>query len=216
MHYLLVAAVILASLFTSSANAFEVEILPPVVEAKVDIARQQMDVYVHGEKKYTWPVSTGTIRYKTPNGDYQPYRMHTLWHSRKYDLTPMPYAIFFYKGFAVHGTKSIRRLGRPASHGCVRLKTKDAKILFKLVLKHKRARTRISLAGDWNWAAAKLAKRKKYKKKRLATGRLTKRQLRKLRRAGARKFSWGIDRRNKTRWNKRRSARVWHTGIFSD
>ena len=44
----------------------------------------------------------------------------------------MPYAIFFYHGYAVHGTDQIARLGRPASHGCVRLDPDNAAILFSL------------------------------------------------------------------------------------
>ena len=43
------------------------------------------------------------------------------WYSRKYDWSPMPHAIFFHQGYAIHGTGYVSRLGQPASHGCVRL-----------------------------------------------------------------------------------------------
>jgi lipoprotein-anchoring transpeptidase ErfK/SrfK len=45
----------------------------------------------------------------------------------------MPYSVFFDGNFAIHGTYETRHIGRPASHGCVRLLTRDAAILFDLV-----------------------------------------------------------------------------------
>jgi lipoprotein-anchoring transpeptidase ErfK/SrfK len=53
-----------------------------------------------------------------------------MWYSRKYDMSPMPYSLFFRGGYAIHGTGSTRQLGRPASHGCVRLPLKFAERLF--------------------------------------------------------------------------------------
>jgi hypothetical protein len=46
--------------------------------------------------------------------------------SRKYDNAPMPYAVFFNGGYAVHATFDLKRLGRPASHGCIRLHPENA------------------------------------------------------------------------------------------
>ena len=45
----------------------------------------------------------------------------------------MPHAIFFYYGFAIHGTNQVRHLGSPASHGCVRLASLNATKLFNLM-----------------------------------------------------------------------------------
>lgn len=45
----------------------------------------------------------------------------------------MPHSIFFYGGYAIHGTTEIKRLGRPVSHGCIRLHPNNARILFDLV-----------------------------------------------------------------------------------
>jgi hypothetical protein len=55
----------------------------------------------------------------------------------------MPYSIFFHGHFAIHGTNQIKRLGRPASKGCVRLHPRDAAVLFNLVQKQGMAKTRI-------------------------------------------------------------------------
>lgn len=129
--------------------------LDPLVYAEVDKASQRMNVFVDGVKTHTWKVSTGTYEHDTPVGTHtMPYRMHTMWRSRKYDNAPMPYAIFFDGGYAVHGTKALSRLGRPASHGCIRIDTKHAKMLFNLVKKHGRHRTKIAINGDYKWSPA--------------------------------------------------------------
>ncbi len=99
----------------------------------VDIPMQTMHVRVDGETKYRWDVSTGRAGYTTPAGRYQPIRMHKVWYSKKYDNAPMPYAIFFHGGYAIHGTNDIKHLGRIASHGCVRLHPENAATLFSLV-----------------------------------------------------------------------------------
>ena len=59
----------------------------------------------------------------------------------------MPYSVFFHKDYAIHGTNSIRRLGRPASHGCVRLHPANARKLFNLVEKHGKSRSRIVIVS---------------------------------------------------------------------
>ena len=59
--------------------------------------------------------------------------MHRMWYSRKYDDAPMPHSVFFHGGYAVHATDAIRRLGRPASHGCIRLHSDDASDFYTLV-----------------------------------------------------------------------------------
>jgi lipoprotein-anchoring transpeptidase ErfK/SrfK len=103
------------------------------VLVQVDRASQTMDVSVDGANLYTWRVSTGRPGYGTPTGTFRPQRMAARWFSTVYYNAPMPHAIFFYYGFAIHGTSDIARLGGPASHGCVRLHPRDAAVLFGLV-----------------------------------------------------------------------------------
>ncbi len=91
-----------------------------------------MTVKKDGRVLYNWKVSTARSGYRTPTGKWSPIRMHKMWHSRKYDMSPMPYSIFFYGGYAIHGTNAVSRLGRPASHGCVRLQTDNARKLYDL------------------------------------------------------------------------------------
>lgn len=100
--------------------------------AQVDISSQTMTVKRNGRVLHRWKVSTGRKGYRTPTGTYGPKRMHRMWYSRKYNNSPMPYSIFFRGGYAIHGTNYVSRLGRTASHGCVRLKTSNAKRLYSL------------------------------------------------------------------------------------
>lgn len=103
------------------------------VVARVDLSSQRMRVYKNGVHKYTWKVSSGRAGYRTPTGSWSIKRMHKRYFSKKYHGAPMPYAMFYNGGFAVHGTGSISRLGRPASHGCVRLHPSNAAKLFSMV-----------------------------------------------------------------------------------
>jgi len=113
------------------------------VVARVDISSQRMTVFINGRRRYSWAVSTGAGRYRTPTGSYRPTFMDRKHYSRKYNNSPMPYSVFFRGGYAVHGTYSIRRLGRPASHGCVRLHPANAAKLFGLVQRYGKRNSRI-------------------------------------------------------------------------
>jgi lipoprotein-anchoring transpeptidase ErfK/SrfK len=100
----------------------------------IDTAAQRMTVSVDGTKRWTWPVSTGTAGYRTPPGNYHALRTERHYASKEWDDAPMPFSIFFTKrGHAIHGSSQTRLLGRPASHGCVRLNAANAAQLFQLV-----------------------------------------------------------------------------------
>lgn len=106
------------------------------IVARIDLSDQRMYVYVGERLKHTFAVSTGASGYGTPTGRYQAEWLSPNHRSRKYNNAPMPWAVFFHEGYAVHGTTEIRRLGRPASHGCVRLHPDNAKTFFTLVKAH--------------------------------------------------------------------------------
>ena len=103
------------------------------VTVQISNSAQRMRVYVDGGLAYAWPVSTARRGYRTPAGSYRVQRMERMWYSRKYDWSPMPHALFFRGGYAIHGTYALRQLGRPASHGCVRLAPGNARTLFEMV-----------------------------------------------------------------------------------
>ena len=111
--------------------------------AKGDLSTQTMTVIQDGKVRYRWPVSTARSGYVTPTGTWRPKRIHRMWHSRKYDMSPMPYSVFYHGGYAIHGTGAVSRLGRPASHGCVRLHTANAKTFYNLVRRVGMGNTRV-------------------------------------------------------------------------
>jgi len=100
----------------------------------VDKESQEMTVFIDGVQQYSWPVSTGLRGYSTPSGSYTASSMNEIWYSKQWDNAPMPHAIFFTKkGHAIHATQETKKLGNPASHGCVRLAPQNAATLFELV-----------------------------------------------------------------------------------
>ena len=109
--------------------------------AKVDIGDQSMDVFVDGKLRHSWPVSSGRRGHETPSGSYRPQRLEREWFSRQYDDAPMPYAVFFKGGYAIHGGHA--RVGGPASHGCIRLTTGNAAKFYGLVSSHGAGSTKI-------------------------------------------------------------------------
>jgi lipoprotein-anchoring transpeptidase ErfK/SrfK len=82
---------------------------------------------------YQWPVSTARKGFYTPTGTFHPYSLQLMHYSRKYDNAPMPHSIFFSGGYAIHATPHVGALGRPASHGCVRLSPSNAATLYSIV-----------------------------------------------------------------------------------
>jgi len=117
------------------------------VQLRIDKFSQRMSVAVNGQPAYVWPVSTGRTGFGTPNGHFRPKWMARSWFSTKYYGSPMPYSIFFHKGYAIHGTNYISRLGGVASHGCVRLHPGHAATLFALVRRAGMANTSIVVTG---------------------------------------------------------------------
>jgi lipoprotein-anchoring transpeptidase ErfK/SrfK len=126
--------------------AAETGIAAAQVVVKIDKTVQQMTVLVGGAERHVWAISSG-LDGGPPTGTYKPYRVHRHWFSRKYQWSPMPHSIFFHEGYAIHGTTYVRRLGRPASHGCIRLHPDNAAALFALVKEHGRDNTRIEVEG---------------------------------------------------------------------
>jgi lipoprotein-anchoring transpeptidase ErfK/SrfK len=122
----LVAAV--SFVFLAASTRAEASVL-----VRVNRGSQTMEVSADGAYLHTWRVSTGRRGYGTPAGTFHPQRMAARWFSTVYYNAPMPHAIFFRGGFAIHGSYDIARLGGPASHGCIRLHPSDAATLFGLV-----------------------------------------------------------------------------------
>lgn len=115
------------------------------IVANIDLSRQVMTVTVDGARYAQWRVSTGRKGYGTPTGSFRPYLLRRMHYSSKYENSPMPHSVFFRGGYAIHGTQYVKRLGRRASHGCVRLHPRNAAQLYRLVLVYGLDNTRIRI-----------------------------------------------------------------------
>ena len=122
----------------------------------VDKSAQRMTVARDGEPLYTWPVSTGRSGYATPSGSFTAFRMEADHYSKEWDEAPMPHSIFFTKiGHAIHGSYDTKKLGTPASHGCVRLSPAHAATLFAMVKQDGVTNTKVVLTGSEQVALAR-------------------------------------------------------------
>jgi lipoprotein-anchoring transpeptidase ErfK/SrfK len=143
MKHILMKTLAAAAIFLGAASPG----LAASLVARVDIGSQTMTVSEDGRVIHSWKVSTARKGYVTPRGSYKPTRLHRMWYSRKYDMSPMPYSVFFRGGYAIHGTGYVKQLGRPASHGCVRLATGNAATFYGLVRQHGARNVRIVLTN---------------------------------------------------------------------
>jgi hypothetical protein len=118
-----------------------------------------MTVSVDGVESYEWPVSTGKAGYSTPSGSYAATSMNKIWYSKQWDNAPMPHSIFFMKdGHAIHGSLDLKDLGKPVSHGCVRISPENAATLYALVAKNGLENTHVVLSGATPGGEYKVAK----------------------------------------------------------
>lgn len=114
----------------------------------INKAKQKMTIFVDGIQKYDWPVSTGRAGYSTPSGTYTATSMNEIWYSKEWDNSPMPHSIFFMKdGHAIHGSYEVKHLGKPVSHGCVRIAPENATTLYALVKANGLENTQVVLNG---------------------------------------------------------------------
>ncbi len=110
---------------------------------RVNKATQTLSLYLNGSTTpVVYLVSTGIKGRNTPNFDTHPDgRIYNKYTSSKYPggdyngLGNMPYAVFISGGFAIHGTPKGNwvKLGKQASHGCIRVHPDNAKYINQLV-----------------------------------------------------------------------------------
>jgi hypothetical protein len=122
----------------------------------IDKSTQRMTVEVDNTLRWVWPVSTGQLGHDTPSGKYTAFRMEADHFSKEWDDAPMPHSIFFSQtGHAIHGYLNTRRIGSPASHGCVRLEPANAAKLYALVEQQGLPNTKVVVTGDVRFALAR-------------------------------------------------------------
>jgi lipoprotein-anchoring transpeptidase ErfK/SrfK len=98
----------------------------------VDLTHQTVYAFEGDQLVNSFLVSTGTYLHPTVTGQYHIYvkYRYTDMVGPGYNLPNVPYTMYFYQGYGLHGTYWHHNFGHPMSHGCVNLKTEDAAWLF--------------------------------------------------------------------------------------
>jgi lipoprotein-anchoring transpeptidase ErfK/SrfK len=98
----------------------------------VDLGAQRLTAYQGNTPVRSTLVSTGLARTPTPTGRYRVYVKYasTLMSGPGYYLPNVPYTMYFYRGYALHGTYWHSNFGHPMSHGCINLPTSEARWLY--------------------------------------------------------------------------------------
>jgi lipoprotein-anchoring transpeptidase ErfK/SrfK len=98
----------------------------------VDLSAQRLTAYEGDAPVRSTLVSTGLARTPTPTGQYRVYVKYasTLMSGPGYYLPNVPYTMYFYRGYGIHGTYWHSSFGRPMSHGCINLPTSEAQWLY--------------------------------------------------------------------------------------
>ncbi len=100
---------------------------------EVDLSKQRLCAYEGQKTVFCAPVSTGTSRYPTVKGRFEIYAKYSSTRMRGpgYDLPNVPWTMYFHRSYAIHGTYWHNSFGRPMSHGCVNMKTSQARRLYQ-------------------------------------------------------------------------------------
>lgn len=105
---------------------------------KVNLTNQTLTAYEQDKLIYQFPISSGKSATPTPTGNYKPWTK--LLSTRMtggdkklgtfYDLPNVPYVVYFYNGYGIHGTYWHNNFGYPMSHGCINVHTSNMKSLY--------------------------------------------------------------------------------------
>ena len=98
----------------------------------VDLGDQMLYAYVDDTLVASFLVSTGLPNTPTPTGRFYVY-VKLLFDDMQgpgYYLPDVPYTMYFYEGYGIHGTYWHNNFGNPMSHGCINMETGDAAWLF--------------------------------------------------------------------------------------
>jgi len=98
----------------------------------VDLTQQRLTAYENGKPVHSTVVSTGLPRTPTVQGQYRIWikLRHDDMEGAGYYLEDVPYVMYFYEGYGLHGAPWHSNFGQRMSHGCVNLPIPEAEWLF--------------------------------------------------------------------------------------
>ncbi len=138
-----------AELFPSRALIANALAQAAEVRITVDLSAQRLTMETDTSSQ-AFMISSGLApEHATPGSGkcFRPDFMESMHYSSLYNKAPMPNSVFFNGNIAMHATEAVKLLGKPASHGCVRLSKTDSRIIFEAVLAHGRANTSVCVVG---------------------------------------------------------------------
>jgi lipoprotein-anchoring transpeptidase ErfK/SrfK len=111
---------------------------------EIDLSEQRLTAYQGDTPVMDTRVSTGKNNYIDPknsqNNEYTEtvtghFRLQTMYEKtrmrgRGYDTPDVPWAMYFFRGFAIHGAYWHNDFGQRVSHGCINMRVEEAKQLF--------------------------------------------------------------------------------------
>jgi len=99
---------------------------------EIDLSSQRLYAHQGNTVVYSFIVSTGIPAYPTPTGTFRIYSKYPAiaMSGPGYYLPGVPHTMFFYRGYAIHGTYWHNNFGHPMSHGCINLTRADAAALY--------------------------------------------------------------------------------------
>ena len=98
----------------------------------IDLSAQRLTAYQGSTAVRSTLVSTGLPRTPTPTGQFRVYVKYasTTMSGPGYYLPNVPYTMYFYRGYGIHGTYWHSNFGHPMSHGCINLPTSEAQWVY--------------------------------------------------------------------------------------
>jgi lipoprotein-anchoring transpeptidase ErfK/SrfK len=99
---------------------------------QIDLTKQRLIAWEGSKPVYAIVVSTGKRSTPTRIGTFAIKSKHRYNRMRGegYDVPNVPYTMYYYGGYAIHGAYWHRRFGTPVSHGCINLAVNHSKWLY--------------------------------------------------------------------------------------
>lgn len=132
--------ILLAQITFLPANTAFAQTLPQK-RVEIDLTHQRLYAFEGNTRIYNFPISSGKPWWPTPTGTFYPQTKlrydemigGSTAYGTYYDLPNVPYVVYFYQGYSLHGTYWHNNFGHPMSHGCVNLPTPDAAQLYSWI-----------------------------------------------------------------------------------
>lgn len=110
----------------------------PIKRIEIDLSAQRLYAFEGEKKVFDFVISSGKPWWPTPSGTYRPWtklrydrmRGGSVKYGTYYDLPNVPYVVYFYKGYAIHGAYWHNNFGYPMSHGCVNVRPSEMALLY--------------------------------------------------------------------------------------